>query len=53
MKPPPDPRDLLVSGRTVTSGRFECLACGERLDVDGVTNLPVCPRCQNETWRKR
>ena len=42
----------LVSGETVTPGTFICLECGHRHEVrESVVNLPVCPRCQNETWR--
>ena len=42
----------LVSGETVTPGTFFCLRCEYRHTVEHrVTNLPVCPRCQNETWR--
>jgi rubrerythrin len=42
----------MVSGETVTGGRYICLSCGYEHDVkQGVVNLPVCPRCQNDTWR--
>ncbi len=42
----------LVSGETVTPGRFTCLECGYRLEVkEGVVNLPPCPRCQGDSWR--
>jgi hypothetical protein len=42
----------LVSGETVTPGTFLCRNCDYRYVVSkGVVNLPVCPRCQNETWR--
>ncbi len=42
----------LVSGETVTPGTFVCSRCEYRHTVpEGVVNLPVCPRCQNETWR--
>jgi Zn finger protein HypA/HybF involved in hydrogenase expression len=42
----------LVSGETVTPGTFICRNCNHRYEVSsGVVNLPVCPRCQNETWR--
>jgi hypothetical protein len=42
-----------VAGETVTPGRFACERCGRELEVeDGkITNLPVCPNCQNDTWR--
>jgi rubrerythrin len=44
----------VVSGETVTPGVFICGRCGYRHEVlSGVVNLPVCPRCQNETWRLR
>ena len=44
----------MVSGETVTSGRYICLGCGYEHEVKhGVVNLPVCPRCQNDTWRPR
>ena len=41
-----------VSGETVTPGRFECTDCGHRLEIEEprITNLPVCPECQNDTW---
>lgn len=41
-----------ISGETVTSGDFRCRECGyEHQAPDGkVTNLPVCPRCQHDTW---
>ena len=42
-----------ISGETVKGGDYECERCGRRLsiDEDKVTNLPVCPECQNDTWR--
>ena len=42
----------LISGQTVTPGAFRCRECGHVLQVEEgkVTNLPVCPRCQNEQW---
>jgi Zn finger protein HypA/HybF involved in hydrogenase expression len=43
----------MVSGETVTAGTFVCLQCDHRQEIKGVTNLPVCPRCQNETWRMK
>ena len=41
------------SGETVTGGRFECTACGHRLEIEEgrITNLPVCPQCQNDSWK--
>ena len=47
------PGEPIPSGATVTPGEFECLACGERIEVEHVTNLPVCPRCQGESWKRR
>ena len=41
----------LVSGETVTPGVFACRRCEQRIRIRAVTNLPVCPRCQNDTWR--
>lgn len=42
----------LLSGETVTPGTFVCRQCDYEHTVDrGVVNLPVCPRCQNDTWR--
>ena len=42
----------LTSGETVTQGTFVCRRCEYRITVrEGVVNLPVCPRCQNQTWR--
>ena len=49
----PDRKEPLVSGETVTPGTFECLGCGERVEIDHIANLPVCPRCQNDTWEER
>jgi Zn finger protein HypA/HybF involved in hydrogenase expression len=44
----------MVSGETVTPGKYRCLECGYRHKVEkGVVNLPVCPRCQGDTWRTR
>jgi Zn finger protein HypA/HybF involved in hydrogenase expression len=42
------------SGETVTAGRFECTECGQRLEIEQgrVTNLPVCPHCQNDRWQE-
>ena len=53
MKEQPDRKEPLVSGETVTPGKFECLQCRQRVEIDRVTNLPVCPQCQNETWKER
>lgn len=41
-----------LSGETVTTGRFRCMACGHehQAPAGAVTNLPVCPRCQGEYW---
>jgi Zn finger protein HypA/HybF involved in hydrogenase expression len=42
----------LLSGETVTPGTYICRQCEQQVQIrQGVTNLPVCPRCQNETWR--
>lgn len=45
----------LVSGETVTPGRFRCRGCGHEHEVPGgrVENLPICPRCQGESWEPR
>jgi predicted RNA-binding Zn-ribbon protein involved in translation (DUF1610 family) len=45
----------LLAGQTVTAGEYECAACGERVEIEegAVTNLPVCPSCQNDTWKAR
>lgn len=44
----------LLSGETVTTGTYVCRRCERQIRTRrGVTNLPVCPRCQNETWRLR
>jgi formylmethanofuran dehydrogenase subunit E len=42
-----------ISGETVVGGRYECKKCGEKLQIpDGnVTNLPVCPSCQEQHWK--
>jgi Zn finger protein HypA/HybF involved in hydrogenase expression len=43
----------LLSGETVTPGKYRCQECDYELEVeDGkVTNLPVCPSCQSEDWQ--
>jgi Zn finger protein HypA/HybF involved in hydrogenase expression len=42
----------LVSGETVTPGKFKCDGCGHTYEVkEGVVNLPVCPHCQGDAWR--
>jgi|tagenome__1003787_1003787.scaffolds.fasta_scaffold20636655_2 Zn finger protein HypA/HybF involved in hydrogenase expression len=42
----------LVSGESVTPGKFKCVECGYEHEVkEGVVNLPVCPRCQGDAWR--
>jgi Zn finger protein HypA/HybF involved in hydrogenase expression len=43
----------LISGETVTPGRYRCEDCDHELEVEKgkVTNLPVCPSCQSEAWR--
>jgi Zn finger protein HypA/HybF involved in hydrogenase expression len=52
VKHPYSPDHPYVSGETVTPGSFECTECGEQLKIENrVTNLPVCPRCQNDTWK--
>jgi Zn finger protein HypA/HybF involved in hydrogenase expression len=42
---------LYVAGETVTPGKFKCERCGRRLEIDHVTNLPVCPACQHDRWQ--
>jgi hypothetical protein len=46
------PGHPFLSGETVTAGRFACTRCDWEHEVaePKVTNLPVCPRCQNDTW---
>jgi formylmethanofuran dehydrogenase subunit E len=53
VKHPFAPGRPYLSGETVTAGTYRCEECGEKHTVeDGkVTNLPVCPRCQNDTWK--
>lgn len=42
----------MVSGETVTPGKFTCLNCGYQHEVKkGVVNLPICPHCHNDAWR--
>jgi Zn finger protein HypA/HybF involved in hydrogenase expression len=42
----------MVSGETVTPGKFTCLKCGYQHEVKkGVVNLPICPHCHNDAWR--
>lgn len=52
MKEPYAPGHPYLAGETVTGGAYECAACGEPHDIEAgkVTNLPVCPVCQNDTW---
>lgn len=46
------PGQPYLSGETVTPGAFDCERCGHELEIEGrITNLPVCPNCQNDTWR--
>jgi rubrerythrin len=41
----------MMSGESVTPGKFTCHECGYVHEVTaGVKNLPVCPRCQGEEW---
>ena len=44
----------LLAGETVTGGRFRCTACGHKLHKPPghVSNLPVCPSCQNDRWER-
>jgi formylmethanofuran dehydrogenase subunit E len=44
----------LLAGQTVTGGSYECERCGERVEIEEgtVTNLPLCPGCQNDTWKR-
>ncbi len=45
------PGQSYLAGETVTPGSFVCASCGHLQEVKGkVTNLPVCPNCQNDTW---
>ena len=41
-----------LSGETVTAGSFACERCGavHAVEEGKITNLPVCPQCQNDTW---
>lgn len=39
-----------VSGQTATPGVYRCVACSAELELDHITNLPVCPHCQAEAW---
>jgi uncharacterized paraquat-inducible protein A len=52
MKRPYAEQHPFLSGETVTPGDFACTECGyhHRVPKPKVTNLPVCPRCQNDTW---
>ena len=44
-----------LAGETVTAGDYECERCGERVTIEGgeVTNLPLCPSCQHDSWKER
>lgn len=51
MKEPFAPEQPYLAGETVTPGNFACERCGQELEIeDKVTNLPVCPSCQNDSW---
>ena len=39
------------AGETVTPGRFKCERCDRKLELDHVTNLPVCPDCRHDRWK--
>ena len=43
-----------LAGETVTGGEFECEECAQRLEKEPgvVVNLPVCPNCQNDRWKR-
>jgi Zn finger protein HypA/HybF involved in hydrogenase expression len=43
-----------LAGETVTAGSFRCRECGQEYTVEEgkVTNLPVCPRCQGDSWEE-
>jgi hypothetical protein len=45
--------EAFLAGETITGGRFACKRCGREIEKrpGSVTNLPVCPNCQNDTWR--
>lgn len=47
------PEHPYMSGETVTAGKFACCECGHKHEVPKgmVTNLPVCPRCQHDSWK--
>jgi hypothetical protein len=53
MKEPYAEDQPYLAGETVTAGAYACEACAVSHEVaEGkVTNLPVCPVCQNDTWR--
>jgi Zn finger protein HypA/HybF involved in hydrogenase expression len=42
----------LIAGETVVPATYTCLDCDYLYVVEEgrITNLPVCPRCQGETW---
>lgn len=41
-----------LAGETITGGDFVCTECGYelRMKPGHVSNLPVCPQCQNDRW---
>lgn len=43
-----------IAGETVTGGKFCCTECDCELELEAgkVRNLPVCPACQNDRWRR-
>jgi len=42
----------LIAGETAISGNYRCPQCGHQIEIEEgrITNLPVCPRCLNDTW---
>ena len=54
MKAPYASGHPFLAGQTVTPGTYVCASCGHKHTVPQgkVTNLPVCPGCQNDRWQR-
>lgn len=45
-------RGTYRTGETAGRGGFECTTCGERVVLDAIGHLPVCPKCRNLEYRR-
>jgi Zn finger protein HypA/HybF involved in hydrogenase expression len=53
VKAPYEDNSPYLAGETVTPGKFKCERCGCTVQIEHVTNLPVCPDCQHDRWQGR